>query len=307
MAKRKIVFLILPEMHLMDLAGPDQVFLEAIDYGADLEVEYCGIGETAHTSAGLPIGKIKHFSEIQIHEGDYLFIAGARVQYMHSDDFRRRTDLFTWIRHCYENKVVLCSVCSGAFVLGYAGVLDFKKCTTHFKRTDELKRCFPKLLVQENVLFVEDQKIFTSAGIASGIDMALHILETISNSHFAYKVAREMVIYTRRDGSQPQKSSYLDYRNHIHVGVHKVQDYLAENVHKKTSLMNLAEIACMSERNFTRIFKKEAGITVHEYTDLVRKERIKELLKKPDLSRIQIAKAVGLRSERQLNRIINAI
>lgn len=307
MAKKKIVFLILPQIHLMDLAGPDQVFLEAIDYGADLEIEYCGIGDKVESSAGLAIGQTKHFTEIQFNEGDYLFIPGARITYMHSEAFRGQSDLFRWIIECHEKNILICSVCSGAFVLGYAGLLDFKKCTTHFKRTDELKRCFPKLIVQENVLYVEDQRIYTSAGIASGIDMALHILEKICGPHFAYKVAREMVIYTRRDGSQPQKSSHLDYRNHIHSGIHKAQDYLMENVHKKTSLMSLAEIACMSERNFTRIFKKEAGITVHEYTDLVRKERIKELLKKPDLSRIQIAKAVGLQSERQLSRILNAI
>ncbi|HMV25514.1 MAG TPA: DJ-1/PfpI family protein [bacterium] len=307
MASQKIVFLILPEVHLLDLGGPEQVFLEAIGYGAPFEIEYCTYTKELRSSGGLTFGHIKHFSEVAIKPEDYIFIPGPNVRSIHDYKFTSQTELLDWLRRCYRENITLCSVCSGAFALAYAGLLDYKKCTTHFKRTAELKRYFPKLDVQENVLFVEDGNIITSAGIASGIDMALYILERIQGSHFAHKVAREMVIYTRRTGSQPQKSSYLDYRNHIHSGIHKVQDYLSENIHKKSSVGHLAEIACMSERNFTRIFKKEAGITVNEYTTLVRKEKIKLLLKNPDLSRVQIARAVGLNSDRQLSRIMHSI
>jgi transcriptional regulator GlxA family with amidase domain len=97
---------------------------------------------------------------------------------------------------------------------------------------------------------------------------------------------------------------YLQYRNHIHSGIHKVQDYLQENIHKKASLNDLAEVACMSTRNLTRIFKKETRISVNEFTNLIRKEKLKELLKNPDITRLQMAKACGLSSERQVIRLI---
>jgi transcriptional regulator GlxA family with amidase domain len=166
-----------------------------------------------------------------------------------------------------------------------------------------LQRDFPRLKVQENVLFTEKDGIFTSAGVASGIDLTLHILEKEMGAHFAHKVAREIVVYLRRDGSQAQQSVFLSHRNHLHAGIHAVQDWLLENLHHKASLSQLAERANMSTRNFTRIFKKETGTTIGDYLALLRREKIRELLKKPDLSRRQIAEKVGLASERHLSRL----
>jgi transcriptional regulator GlxA family with amidase domain len=173
-------------------------------------------------------------------------------------------------------------------------------------KTAELRRCFPSIKVIENVLFNEQDNIYTSAGIASGIDLALHILEKLENEYFAHKIARELVIYNRRNGNHPQKSELLNYRNHIHSGVHKVQDWLQENLNHKVTLPDLADIANMSERNFTRIFKRETGVTVNGYVQILRKERANLLFKNPDFSHTQIANLCGLQSKRQLNRIINS-
>ena len=301
----KIIFLILPNTHLMDLAGPDQVFLEAIDFGADLKIEYCSYANNISTSAGLPFGKVRHFSKVNYKKGDFLFIPGADIAFLHSAEFTKQKLLFSWIKKCYEDKVIICSVCTGSFVLALSGILDGKNCTTHWKRTTELQKMYPKLQVIENVLFTQEEGIYTSAGIASGLDMALHIIEELKNEYFAHKVARELVIYNRRKGSQSQHSVYTNYRNHIHTGIHTVQDWLQENLHKKVSLVELAAMASMSDRNLTRIFKKETGLTVNAYINLLRKEKINELLNHPDLSRIQIAKKVGLKSERHVSRIIH--
>ena len=92
----------------------------------------------------------------------------------------------------------------------------------------------------------------------------------------------------------------------MHAGIHKVQDWLHGNLQQKLSIPELAEIAMMSERNFTRVFKKETNLTVNDYITLLRKEKIKELMKRPDLSRDQIAKQCGLQSTRHLSRLINA-
>jgi transcriptional regulator GlxA family with amidase domain len=305
MQKTKVVFLVLPHVHLMDLAGPDQVFLEAIGYDAPFEVEYCSSESNIYSSSLLPFGKIKHFLKTELKEGDFLIIPGAELTYLQSNNFRTNKNLFAWIRDCYHNNIKICSICSGAFVLAESGILNEKQCTTHWKRTRELQQLYPRVNVIENVLFTEDENIYTSAGIASGIDLALHIVEQKNGQWFAHKVAREMVIYNRRSGNQKQQSELLGFRNHVHSGIHIVQDWLQENLNKKVSLNHLAEMANMSNRNFTRIFKKEVSLTVNGYITLLRKEKITQLLKNPDITRSEIAKQCGLASERQISRIIN--
>ena len=302
--KRTFAFLVLPEIHLMDLAGPDQTILEAIDYGAQLEIRYAGLGDAPMTTAGLQLGSTEPYRNLNLKAGDFLVIPGSKVEYILSEEFRKQEDLFQWIREQYEKGVQLVTICAGAFVLGLCGLLTNRRCTTHFKRTSQLQQVFPKAQVQENLLFVEDNGIFTSAGIASGIDLTLHLLEREYGSYFTHKVARELVIYNRRDGHHQQQSVLLQFRNHIHSGIHKVQDVIIEHIDKKYGLAELAEIACMSERNFTRIFRKETGISVHQFVHSIRKEVALNLSKNPDLSPRQIANKIGLNSERQLQRIL---
>lgn len=300
----KFVFLVLPSVHILDLAGADQAIKEAIDYRADFEIEYCGLGEPIVTSSGLPFGKIKHYKKLMLQKGDFLFIPGANYSYLTSPVFLKQKELFNWINKNYTTGTNICSICLGAFALAEAGLLDNIACTTHFKKTKELQTRYPKLKVLENVLFTDQNGIYTSAGIASGIDLTLHIIEKLKDSFFANKVARELVVYNRRAGNAAQESEMLKFRNHIHAGIHKVQDYIIEHIEKKTKLSDLAFIANMSERNFTRIFKAETGITVNGYITLIRKEKAKELANNLDLSKIEIANKVGLQSEKQLSRIV---
>jgi len=300
----KFIFPILPELHLLDLAGPSQVIQAAIGFGADFEIEYCSIGVPVATSAGLPFGSLPHFSKIQIRKDDYIIIAGTSTDYLTSEEFINEIEFHNWLYESYNKRVNICSICTGAFALGYCGLIDGIKCTTHFSRTKLLQKTFRQAFVQDNILFTESEGIFTSAGISSGIDLTLHIVEKLRGSYFAHQVARELVVYSRRGGNQKQASELLEFRNHMHAGIHKVQDWLQQNLHKRTGLSELAEIANMSDRNFTRVFKRETGITVKKYITLLRKEKIGQLSKNPDLSKSQIARKCGLTSERQLFRII---
>lgn len=302
-----IIFLILPEIHLLDLAGPDQVFHEAIEYGADIKLDYCSFENHIATSTTIPFGKLKHFSKIKPQPGDYIFIPGANVSFLLSKEMKEQKALFEWIKNCYSNGVIICSVCTGAFFLVHTGLLNGRKCTTHWKRTKELQQKFPSVNVVENILFTEEERIFTSAGVTAGIDMALHIVSKLKDDNFSYKVARELVIYVRRQGNEAQESVFMSYRNHIHSGIHSVQDYIQENIATKITLNQLADVAFMSSRNLTRIFKKEIGISVNEYINLVRKDRITELLKNPDITRDQIAKQCGLTSVRHVTRLIQSL
>ncbi len=300
----KFIFLVLPQVHILDLAGPDQAIHEAIDYEADFEIEYCGIEQEVITTSGLPFGKIKPYTEVEFKTGDFLIIAGSAFSYLTSSEFLNEKKLFQWLNQCYAQGVSVCSICMGAFVLAESGLLDGKSCTTHFKKTKELQERYPKIKVIENILYTDHENLYTSAGIASGIDLTLHIIEKLKGSHFAHLVARELVVYSRRSGNDSQESEFLKYRNHIHAGIHKVQDYIFEHIETKHHLIDLAEIARMSERTFTRNFKKETGITVVDYITIVRKAKANELLKNPNFSMAEVANKVGLKSERQLSRIL---
>ena len=300
----QIVFLILPHVHLLDLAGPDQVMMEAKDYGANLHIDYCSTATNLQTSNRLPLGRVKHYKNIQLKAGDYLIIPGSDTNYLLSDAFNKQTHLFSWLKKSHEAQVNICSVCTGAYVLATAGLLDHKKCTTHWKHTTRLRERFPKAHVIDNILFTEQDNIYTSAGVTAGIDLAMHIVKKLTDDNTTYKVARELVVYIRRHGSDHQQSIFMDYRNHMHSNIHKLQDWIQNNIHKKYTLEDFAEIANMSSRNLTRIFKKETGISIKEFVTLIRRAKINQLLKNPDITRDQIAKQCGLKSERQIIRII---
>jgi len=156
-------------------------------------------------------------------------------------------------------------------------------------------------------LYVSQNQIHTSAGIASGIDLMLHLLEQLTDGYFAWRVARELVVYNRRNGAEEQVNPYFQYRNHIHSGIHKVQDFIISNLASAFTLTDLAEIAHMSERNFTRVFKKEIGLTVNQFIHAIRLEKLKTLMLNPATNKAQMAAAVGLGSERQVGRLLKGL
>jgi transcriptional regulator GlxA family with amidase domain len=180
-------------------------------------------------------------------------------------------------------------------------LLDGRRCTTHWSRTNELAQRFPLARVLEDRLYVTDGAITTSAGIASGIDMALAFIEQADGPMVAAEVAREMVVYLRRDGAQDQESVYLDYRTHIHPGVHRVQDWIVHHPTARTTLEALADVAGMSARSLTRTFRRATGISVLDFTTRVRLELARTLLHDPRMTREAVAQRCGL-SARQLSR-----
>lgn len=298
----QVIFVVPPCVHVLDLTGPIQVFYEAVEYGASYQLTYCSFQSPVTSSAGLNFGAILSFADVQTQPGDYIFLPGMEMEYIRSQ-LNEETIFFDWLQQQYTKGVYLCSVCTGAFILAQAGLLDGRKCTTHWKRIDELQAAYPQLLTQPDRLFVKDGPIYTSAGITAGIDLALAILEEQEGPLFATKIARELVVYFRRGGEHTQKSVYLDYRNHMNVAIHQMQDWLIANLEAKASLEDLAEIANMSTRNLTRTFRKETGITIHDYTTRLRLELAQTLQHNPGMTMEAIATKCGFRDARQLRRI----
>jgi transcriptional regulator GlxA family with amidase domain len=300
----KVAFIVPPHVELLDLAGPAQVFLEAKSHGLDAAIEFYSFHDGNISTAGIAFGEIKNYKEANLKAGDFVFIPGTDHDYLQSAQFGAEKSFFKWIAQCADSKVNTCSVCTGAFFLGEAGLLDNRECTTHWRRTDELKSRFPKAKVLADILYVKSDNIYSSAGISAGIDLALAILESLKSPNFVHKVARGLVVYHRRDQSHSQKSIYLDFRNHINPKIHQVQDFLINNLAEENSIEGLAEMIAMSPRNLSRVFKESTGLTIVEYLTELRREMAKTLLNNPDYTIDYIASQCGYKTARQLQRIL---
>lgn len=300
----KIAFIVPPHVELLDLAGPAQVFTEAKAHGLDAAIEFYSYHDRINSTSGVGFGEIKNYKEANLNAGDFVFVPGTDHEYLQSTQFRTERDFFTWLAQCADKNINTCSICTGAFFLGEAGLLDGRECTTHWRRTDELKTRFPKAKVLADILYVKSENIYTSAGISAGIDLALSILEDLKGPNFVHKVARGLVVYHRRDPTHSQKSIYLDFRNHLNPKIHEVQDYLVNNLEKENSIETLAEMVAMSPRNLSRVFKESTGLTIVEYLTELRRETAKTLLNNPDYTIDYIASQCGFKSARQLQRIL---
>ena len=301
---RKLAFIIPPEVELLDLAGPVQVFVESKFYGLELEIEFFYFDEDPVSTSGLNFGKVSHYKDAQLKEGDYVFMPGTNFNYMMSTRFKAEVAFFRWLKECSDKGIMVCSICNGAFALGHAGLLKNTECTTHWRRVGELQKQFPDARVVADILYVKSNNVYTSAGISAGIDLALAILEELKGALFTHKVARGLVVYHRRSGRHKQESIYLDYRNHINPHIHEVQDYLIDNLSKDNDIESLASLVGMSSRNLSRVFKEKTGTTILEYLTLLRKEYASTMLNNPEYTIEYIASKCGFKSARQLQRIL---
>jgi len=303
----KIVFFIPPGVHMLDMSGPSQAFLAAGQLLSGYPIRYCSFRNEIVDSTGLHITSLAHYETVGLSAEDHLFLPGFSSALLLSDNDRTAWEgVYRWLRAAASAGVKICAVCTGAFVLAKAGLLDGRSCTTHWAFVPLLRRHFPRTDVKEDVLFVQDSSIYTSAGISSGIDLALHLLETAHGPLLAHKVAHELVVYFRRSDTHSQASVYLDYRNHLHPGIHRLQDWLTEHLDRKITIDEMAQLVNMSPRNLTRTFKGQTGISINRYLTLLRLELADNLRHSPGLTMREIACRCGFTNERQLQRIIKA-
>lgn len=292
-----MIFLLLPEVEVLDLAGPLQAFGEVNRRRPRYRVRFAALTDRLQTDQGLCLADLEPLPEAE--EGDLIIVPGMPYRATHRLD----RSIIRWLKTSFAAGAHLASVCTGAFAFGEAGLLDGRRCTTHWSVLEKLQRRFPASRVQSNRLFVTDGPITTSAGIASGIDMALSLIERTHGPLIAAEVARDMVVYLRRDGGESQQSVYLDFRTHLHPGIHRVQDELAREPSRKHSLPQLAAVAGMSPRHLTRLFRQTTGITVHDYATRIRLELARTLLHDPTMTIDAVASKCGFQSARQLRRV----
>jgi transcriptional regulator GlxA family with amidase domain len=294
--KQIVIFALFPGCEVLDLAGPLQVFHEANNCGGSYALTIAATSPQLETAQGLILSDLAPLPVAAAN--DLIIVPGY--------DMRPTSpppQLSRWLRENANRGAHVCSVCTGAFALGEAGLLDHRTCTTHWKLVDRLQNAFRAANVARDRLFVSDGPITTSAGVASGIDMALWLIEHHHGPLFAAQVAKELVVYIRRDGSQSQQSVYLDYRTHLNSGVHRVQDHIVTHFCDDSSIASLAQIARMSPRTMTRTFKVATGLSVGEFRRKVRLEAARIMLNDPDVTLQTVAERSGFNSPRHFRRV----
>jgi len=185
------------------------------------------------------------------------------------------------------------SGCSGAFILGEAGLLDGRRCTTHWRYAAELSRRYPNARVHPNALYVEDGPVLTSAGTAAGIDLCLHIVRREHGSEVATKLARRMVIPPHRDGGQAQYVEAPVARTPDAPTLEPLLEWLVRNLHRTVAVEDLAARAHMAPRTFARRFRAETGTTPHDWLTGQRVLLARRLLEETDLGVDAIATRAG--------------
>jgi transcriptional regulator GlxA family with amidase domain len=301
------VFIIPPRTHLLDITGPAHIFYEAACYGAPVHSVFSTVfaeHEEEVSSCELAFHRLTPYNQLSLKAGDLIFLPGIEYELLSDERFLASSRAFQyWLKAQHQNGVIICSVCTGAFLLAESGLLDGKSCTTHWKYTERFAKRYPDVKLQTNRLFVQEDRIYTSAGVSSGIDLALYMTEQLWGANFAAQIAKEIVIYFRRGLDDPQLSIFTQYRNHLEHRIHTVQDILSQSIDQKFSIEELAGQVNMSPRNLTRLFKKTTDITIGAYLDRLRAERAAQLMN--DGHTLQAAALhCGLKSSSQLRQLL---
>lgn len=289
----RVLFILYPGFAATDAVGPADVFANAnaISGKRLYELEYRGPIRNPTATNGMvltcqPLGR-------PVAGLDMLFLPGAErdplLQAM------ARPQLMSFLRTQAGLSRRVCSVCSGAFLLAEAGLLDGRRVTTHWRGLEHLRKRYPKLTAEPDVLYVEDGPIWTSAGVTAGIDLALALLERDHGRSLAMAVAREMVLFLVRPGGQAQFSAPLDLQQRCGGSpLAELPGWLETRLEQSVAVAEMAEAMAMSERNFHRRCLTTFGTTPNGLLQRLRLERARALLQDPDLSLKSVASQSGL-------------
>ncbi len=304
---KHIVVIAPPKTSIMDVAGPLDVFAKTMDYLKDLSsakkdtyithVLSIDSANIVYTSSGLPIVCEGNLESVD-YPIDTIIIAGRG--YPDDETFQK---LVTWLKK-YENQARrVASICAGAFALAEAGLLNDKRAATHWRLCYKLQQQYPKIKVDKDSIYVKDGRIYTSAGISTGIDLSLFLVEEDLGRDVAVMVARQLVLYLKRPGNQSQFSTILEYQRVDHKPIQIAQDWIIDHLAEDLSVDHLAEKVSMSPRNFARVFVRETGISPAKYVEKIRLETARRRLEETKLTVEEISLECGVGSADTLRRL----
>ena len=287
-----VLFVLLPDSLLLDLAGPAEAFRLANQVIARqphakplFRLRYVGPQTAVTSSVGLSLNNIEPLplGFDAAAQSTWVVLLGRPgvAQFV-----LKRTAPFMDVRNWLSNMVAprltqsasqpnhytcrLVTVCVGALLAADAGLLHGKRCTTHHELLESLAACSKDSHVIANRVFVEDGPISTSAGVTAGIDLALHLIAQECGEAIASSVAQVMVAFARRSESDQERSPLLEWRSHLHPAVHRVQEAINADPREEWTVLKLAQVACVTERHLNRLFVQHAGLTPRDYIETVR-------------------------------------
>ncbi|MFT6989719.1 MAG: transcriptional regulator GlxA family with amidase domain [Paraglaciecola sp.] len=294
-----VYVVLLPGSLLLDIVGPMEVLQYANRLGeVNFVIHFVGPKHEVDNSIGLAV-TASNFPQdladnawvfVQGMLGDHVDLQGSAID-----------ETCEWLAQHPFKQIV--SVCGGALVLAKAGLLAHKKCTTHYMHIEQLRQMTGTHLVLENRLFVQDGNVYTSAGVTSGIDLALYLVEQQCSAAICAKIARRMVLFTRRGAQDPAQSPYLKHRNHLNEKVLQVQDLIQSDPAKNWSQATLAKHVHCSERHLSRMFKQQTGMSSKTYLYEIRLALAKQLLQSSNLKIEEVARRCGFEDPRQFRRL----
>jgi transcriptional regulator GlxA family with amidase domain len=274
-ASSPIVFTGFDDLQSLDVTGPWEVFTTAgLIAGAapDLLLLTPG-GRPIRTNSGL---RLAADGDLYAHDGDVgtLVVPGG----LGIRDAIRDRDLVAAVQELAGRASRVAGVCTGAFLLAEAGLLDGRRATTHWASCDRLAERYPGVSVEPDPIFVRDGDVVTSAGVTAGMDLALALAEEDHGSGPALQAARMLVVYARRPGGQAQFSVQLSHQMAEREPIRELQGWIADNLESDLSVGTLAGRVHLSERQFTRVFRHEVGTSPADYVERMRVERARSVL-----------------------------
>jgi transcriptional regulator GlxA family with amidase domain len=281
MVGQRIGIVIHEGVQALDVAGPVDVFAEANGYVAK-EVQYETVLIAADHKPIRASNRMQMVADLSFEEAtggfDMLFVAGGPSL----PDADPDPLLVEWLREAPWRASTYGSICTGAFALGHAGLLDDRRVTTHWQNAAKLAARFPKARVEPDLIYVRDGRLVTSAGVTAGIDLALALVGERHGPAVAVAVAKRLVVVAQRQGGQSQFSPYLTAQADPASPIARIQDHVMAHIGSRHTLKSLADVVGMSTRNLVRHFTRETGITPHEFVERARVDAARMLLEGSD-------------------------
>ncbi len=293
---RRVLLILYDGFELLDVSGPASVFAAANNIAGEThyELRYLSAqGGPIDSIAGASLNT-QPLQEARPIARDTVLVAGGEP--VRLGKAMQDKTLLQWLQRAAPICERMGSVCSGAFILAEAGLLDHRAAVTHWLGCEEMRKRYPNISVREDALYVVDEHFWTSAGVTTGIDMSLAILARDHGEGLMGQVAKRLVVYACRPGNQSQFSDMLSMQLAAGARFSKVIAWLENNIDKPLRVEDMAKVAGMSERSFYRKFTAALNLTPSQCLDMMRLERARTLLESQQ-SVSAVSRAVGYQSE----------
>jgi transcriptional regulator GlxA family with amidase domain len=293
-----VTILVFPGIRLLDVTGPIEVFTSANEFGARYRLTLVSPdGNEVTTAAGTRLSVDAAAADARATSDVLIVPGGPTWEQMIKDD-----DLLDVVRQLDATSRRTASVCTGAFLLAAAGLLDGRRAATHWRYSGDLALRYPAVRVEPDAIFVQDGRVMTSAGVSAGIDLALALVEEHWGAGVARAVAKDMVVFMQRPGGQSQFSVHARASHGRQEMLRRVLDTVAADPGADHTLSAMARTAGVSPRHMTRLFCEEVGTTPARYVEQVRLEAAQALLETGDDPLAVVARRSGFGSPESLRR-----